>query len=69
MVIFGPSRRRFQFGLGSGKQGGLEMYVPCVDGLVSLMGVTPKRGMFRAFAILTEVLRHALQRDHQGNEV
>ena len=56
-----------RFGLG--KRTGILRYVHRVDGLVVLKRREPKDGMFRAFAILTEVLRHAMQRDHQGSEV
>jgi|GEM_PF-6235111 len=45
------------------------MYVPRVTALVVLNNDQANDGMQCAFAILTEVLRHALQRDHQGSEV
>jgi hypothetical protein len=45
------------------------MYVAGLDEVVVSVDPKRNRGMFHAFAILTEVLRHALQRDHQGSEV
>ena len=45
------------------------MYVAGPDEVAVSVNRKRNRGMLRAFAILTEVLRHALQRDHQGSEV
>jgi hypothetical protein len=66
MVISGPSGCPLRSHFGWGKRKGSAMYVPRVDGLVTLNDRKPRGGMFRAFAILTEVLRHAMQRDHSG---
>ena len=69
MDISGPLMERGRSQREAGRRARPSMYVPRVHALADFNRVNRRGGMLHAFAILTEVLRHARQRDHQGSEV